>query len=159
MPATYEPITTTTLTSNQTTVNISNIPGTYTDLILVINGANSASLNKKINFNGSSTNQSCTALYGSGSGTGASARYTTAYLDVWGPGTNQYSCIVHIMNYSNTTTNKTYISRHDTAGAATEVIVGLWRSTAAITSIDIVSTSTNTMTAGMTFSLYGIKAA
>lgn len=158
MPATYENLATTTLTSNQTTVSFTNINQNYTDLILVINGANTASMNKKINFNGASTNQSCTVIYGNGSAA-ASARYTTTYLDVVGPDTNRYSCIVHIMNYANTTTNKTYLSRHDTAASATETIVGLWRSTAAITSIDIVSTNTNAMATGMTFTLYGIKAA
>jgi len=62
------------------------------------------------------------------------------------------------MNYSNTTTNKTVIGRHN--GASGPVAsVGLWRNTAAINSIRISNSSAVNFTIGSTFSLYGIKAA
>jgi hypothetical protein len=67
---------------------------------------------------------------------------------------------INIMNYSNSTTNKTTLSRAGSQGAAfpgTDIIVGLWRNTAAITNVDIVCTS-NTFLAGSTFNLYGIQA-
>ena len=42
MPITYEPIATTTLTTTTASVTFSSISGSYTDLILVINGTASA---------------------------------------------------------------------------------------------------------------------
>jgi hypothetical protein len=75
--------------------------------------------------------------------------------------------IVHIMNYSNTTTFKTYLARNNNAATSgtyvgTEAIVGLAQLTAAITSITIGTASGSTdynFATGSTFSLYGIKAA
>ena len=69
--------------------------------------------------------------------------------------------VTHFMNYSNTTTYKTLLSRSGTLGGSytgTTLIAGLWRSTSAITSI-LVGCTTNTFVAGSTFTLYGIKAA
>ena len=71
-----------------------------------------------------------------------------------------YSCnlICQIQNYSNATTYKTNISRANSASDYTQAIVGLWRNTAAITSITIL-TSSGTFNTGSTFTLYGIAAA
>ena len=66
--------------------------------------------------------------------------------------------IVQFMNYSNTTTNKTVLSRANNAATGTDAIVNLWRSTAAITSIYVYVPSGNFAT-GSTFTLYGILAA
>jgi hypothetical protein len=65
------------------------------------------------------------------------------------------------MNYSNTSTYKTSISRSgNPASEGTDVIVGLWRNTAAISTIDIVTLSGGTQfVAGSIFTLYGIAAA
>jgi hypothetical protein len=66
------------------------------------------------------------------------------------------------MNYSNATTYKTWLSRNNRASASnapgTEALVGLWRSTSAITELVIGLTGGNFDT-GSTFTLYGIKAA
>ena len=62
------------------------------------------------------------------------------------------------MNYSNATTYKTVIARHDSWDSYTVGNVGLWRNTAAITSLTI-STQTFNMGVGSVFTLYGIKAA
>jgi hypothetical protein len=68
------------------------------------------------------------------------------------------SYISHFMNYSNTTTFKTIISRADSASAAVNAIVSLYRSTSAISTIKVEITSGNFNT-GSTFTLYGIAAA
>ena len=65
---------------------------------------------------------------------------------------------IQIMNYSNTTTYKTALSRSNNANTGTDAIVGLWRSTAAINSI-VVLISGNQFATGSTFTLYGIKSA
>jgi hypothetical protein len=68
--------------------------------------------------------------------------------------------VTNIQNYSNATTYKTVLSRGGGANTGNLVIayVGTWRSTAAITTIDLINDSGN-FAAGSTFSLYGITAA
>jgi hypothetical protein len=155
MTATYEKIATAT-SSNNSTITFSTIPGTYTDLVLIINGALSGSAIKSVEFNSdTAANYSCTALYGTGS-SAISARYAQPYLDVANAAANQFVTVVQFMNYANTTTYKTYLSRQGAASTSTEAIVGTWRSTSAITTIDIKTSSNNFGTS--TFALYGIKA-
>ena len=62
------------------------------------------------------------------------------------------------MNYSNTTTYKTTLGRGSNVATDVEAIVGLWRNTAAITSITVAPSGGN-MKTGTVLSLYGIKAA
>ena len=56
MPTTYEPIATTTLGSAQSSVTFSAISGSYTDLVIVINGALSSGLaSLSVEYNGDTT--------------------------------------------------------------------------------------------------------
>ena len=169
MAVTYDPIATTTLGSNAQTITFSSIPQTYTDLVLVFSSAITAgAADVWIRFNSDSgTNYSSTALFGNGSSAG-SARYTNTrfiYLNYYGQPTatlGQSVYITNIMNYSNTTTYKTVLDRASDAasGKGVDAIVGLWRSTSAITDfiLDTGSASYPFLT-GSTFSLYGVKAA
>jgi hypothetical protein len=160
MPAgsTYTPIATTTLGSSSSTVTFSSIPSTYTDLVIVFDGANTSGLNKFIQFNNdTSALYSSTALSGDGS-SASSGRFSVAYIDVLSAGTNRSNILLQVQNYSNTTTFKTYLSRPNTAAVGTEAIVGLYRSTSAINRIDFKVTA-NAYAAGSTFTLYGIAAA
>lgn len=158
MPKTYEPITTQTLSSNVSSVTFSSIPSTFTDLQIVMEGTNTGSLIKSIRFNGdTSALYSATVLYGTGSAT-ASARYSFSYLDVVNATTNRYMTIVNVMNYASTNVNKTYLSRHSCSAVSAEMVVGLYRSTNAITQIDIIG-SANNFASGSVFTLYGVKAA
>jgi hypothetical protein len=63
------------------------------------------------------------------------------------------------MNYSNTTTYKTIISRGDNPGFLVIALANLWRSTSAINIITMVSETGNNFVTGSTFTLYGITAA
>jgi hypothetical protein len=64
------------------------------------------------------------------------------------------------MNYSNTTTYKTTLSRDGNVNqSVVESSVGLWRSTAAINIITMGDFGASTMAAGTTATLYGIAAA
>lgn len=162
MPVTYEPLATTTLGSAVNTVTFSSISGAYTDLVLVQNGGfTSAAGDVFIRFNSDSgSNYSSTALSGSGSSALSSreSNATRILVDSYGyPTTGISTRIIQIMNYSNTTTNKTLLSRANNAATGVDAVVGLWRSTAAITSIDLYAWTTNSFSAGSTFSLYGIK--
>lgn len=160
MPSTYEPIATTTVSSSVANVTFSSIASTYTDLYLVISNYGNATAGTDIfmRFNSDSgTNYSVTFIYGTGS-SALSSRTTNASGLRMGYNNNYDPMLrINIMNYANTTTNKTVLSRDDAAGNVTEATVGLWRSTAAINAVTILASSGN-LTAG-TYTLYGIKAA
>ncbi len=171
MPATYEPIATTTLGSAQSSVSFTSIPQTYTDLVLVSQNKTSATVSVRVDmtFNSdTSTNYSCTRVYGNGSTTTSDRFSSASALDVgFMPGTDGtgYGMIVlNIMNYSNTTTYKTVLDRWSSqeGGSIHKYVVaevGLWRSTSAITSITFVTNGSFNFASGSTFTLYGIKAA
>jgi hypothetical protein len=169
MPATntYDAIQSYTLTSPSNSITFGSIPQTYTDLILVVQAKGSASTgsNPVFQVNGDNgANYSFTFLSGDGTSaaSGRVANNSSAVLGMRNSNlTNsdfRYNSITHFMNYSNTTTHKTIISRSNDAGQLTEFCTNLWRSTAAITSINCIIGTVNYV-AGSTFSLYGIKAA
>lgn len=163
MPATYEPIATTSLGSDAANISLSNIPGTYTDLVVIVGSLGGVQANAAtvIRFNSDTgNNYSWTRLSGNGT-TAASARGSNVdYISGFevGSQTDPNAMIIHIMNYSNTTTNKTALIRGNYTGAQISASVGLWRNTGAITSITI-SASANNLKANTTLTIYGIKAA
>ena len=166
MPATYDKIATYTVPSAQADYTFSSIPSTYTDLVVIANtqGASGSPQNLLFQLNGDTgSNYSSTWLNGNGT-TAASSRLSNrvnGLFDIVGYapiGTNFNAVIAQFNNYSNTTTNKTILSRANSAATGTDAVVSLWRNTAAITSIKIYFSSNNLAT-GSTFTLYGIKAA
>ena len=168
MPAgrTYTPIARQTLSTTASDVTFSNIPQGYTDLVIVVaNLTNSTTQTLYARVNGDTgTNYSATILNGTGS-TVNSYRLTTSanglLMGGYGNGmsnTTPGTVIATILNYSNTTTNKTSLTRYNLSSAEVESGVGLWRSTAAITSLTFRPTG-GTFNSGITFTLYGIAAA
>jgi hypothetical protein len=164
---TYEKIASTTLGSAAASVTFSSIPSTYTDLVLVIVGANAGGSRVRYQFNSDSgSNYSRTNIVGTGSSAASysGSNNTVADLNVIGGATAltaPYTIITNFQNYSNTTTYKTLITRfgsNDGAAPAVEAIVNLWRSTSAINRIDTTALGGNFVT-GSTFNLYGIAAA
>jgi hypothetical protein len=161
---TYVPIATQTLGSAAASVTFSSISGAYTDLVLVVSASTTSGSNDLyIRLNGDSgSNYSFTRLISNGTSATSDriSNYSSIYMDSQGYMTSanfaQYN--INLMNYSNTTTYKTTINRSANAATGTDAVVGLWRNTAAVTSI-LVSTSGSTMITGSTFSLYGILAA
>ena len=161
--ATYVPIATTTLGSAAASYTFSSIPSTYTDLVLIssVKTVSAGSNLTAIVNSDTGTNYSATYLTAQGS-SAASLRYsnqTALSFDNYGyPDTTIFNInITHFMNYSNTTTYKTILSRANNANNGLSAVVNLWRSTAAITTINI--SSANTFAIGSTFTLYGIAAA
>jgi hypothetical protein len=170
MPNTYTELRKTTVgtATSSVTLDLTSISG-YTDLVLVISarGNNAGSADQvKLQVNADTgNNYSRTILFGTGSSAGSARTSSTNSIlidyvagDTAAAGTFGL-CTINLMNYSNSTTFKTILSRAGTAGDLVEANVGLWRNTAAITSI-IVSPGigTNWLT-GSTFSLYGIATA
>jgi hypothetical protein len=157
--STYTPIATNTLGSATSSVTFNSFSG-YTDLILVFQSKLTTSNAIKVQYNSDTgTNYSYHRLYGYSS-TVASDRATNAtYFDAGFSASNTVNQTIHIMNYANTTTYKTALSRASTEGGSQIFAnVWLWRSTSAITSIKIEAASGNLDT-GSTFTLYGIAAA
>jgi hypothetical protein len=164
MPSTYTPIATTTLASAAASYTFSSISGTYTDLVLVCSLLGTSPNYPRVRINGDTgANYSYTWLSGNGttassnrSSSVSSATYITANAQF--SSTNPMVVVCNFQNYSNTTTNKTILTRASQAGTAAETSVALWRSTSAITSIEVLS-NTGNLAIGSTLTLYGIQAA
>lgn len=161
MAITYEAISSQTLGSAQSSVTFNSFSG-YTDLVIVLNTKLASTTSTYMNFNGDTAgNYSFTRIYGNGS-SAVSDRVGTNLtgIDIQYAGSGDGNVtIVNLMNYANSTTYKTSLTRWNTTGSTGYVgaNVNLWRSTAAITSITF-SNSVN-FSVGSTFTLYGIKAA
>ena len=173
MPATYEPIATTTLSSGATSVTFSSISGAYTDLYIV--GQTGCSTTDYLTFRvgnssvDTASNYSATFLEGdgttasSGRGSNSSKIYVGSTASIMN--TNlYYSFYINLMNYSNTTTYKSFlnkISNNQSSFPGVTASVGLWRSTSAINIVTIAPDTNDgrTLVSGSTFTLYGIKAA
>lgn len=172
MPTTYEPIATTTVGTATNAIDFTNIPQTYTDIIVVATLKRTTSGSDVFCRVGNSTydtgtNYSDTILYGDGTSAG-SYRESNAnrfLLDYYGgvDTTNDHIGIYHFMNYSNTTTNKTVLSRSNRASSGVDAIVAMWRSTSAINQmrfvLDSAFSASNVIAIGSSITLYGIKAA
>ena len=161
--STYTPIATTTLGSATASYTFSSIPSTFTDLVLITNGTISttadASMYWRVNGD-TSTNYSATRVSGDGT-SAASYRETnqTAALAGFVGNVSPSVQIFNFMNYANTTTYKTAITRGSYSAKNVGAFVGLWRSTAAINSITVTSLGSGNLDVGSTFTLYGIQAA
>jgi len=161
--STYTPIATQTLGSAAASVTFSSIPQGYTDLILITSiKTTSAAADGAITctVNGDTgSNYSHTALYGTGSSALSfrSPNMTKLFFGRWGNA--QYAVTkTQFQNYSNSTTYKTVLSQ---GGNTTDYIfewVNTWRSTSAITSMELKVDDASNFALGSTFSIYGIAA-
>lgn len=164
MTATYDAIATTTLTSPTTSYTFTNIPQTYTDLVLSSSClGSSSSFIEVIQFNSDTSNNYSNTFMGgyvttSGSNRNINFPYIFAnHLNGYFTPGNPMTGFTHIQNYSNSTMYKTVLSRGGGAASDAAIIIGLWRNTSAITSITIRFQSASDLQTGSTFTLYGIK--
>lgn len=156
---------TTTLSSNASNITFSSIPGTYTDLRLVLSSQATIGQIIQIRFNGdSASNYSDTIFFGNGGNAGTYRETGQTYINFAATEQTSGSIFVFrtldIFSYAGSA-NKTCLSTesNDLNGSG-EVYRGvyLWRNTAAITSITIypfAQPSFNLKT-GTTATLYGI---
>ena len=158
--STKVPIATTTV-SGANSYTFSSIPQTYTSLILVSNNINTGTNSIVLQFNGdTSTSYSDTMLQGDGTSASSQRDSNNDVVYIGGTSSDVNLSICHIMNYSNTNTYKTILSRANWGGYnLLRAIVGLWRNTSAITSIKVYTANGANFSTGSTFTLYGIKAA
>jgi hypothetical protein len=177
MPAqsTYEPIATFTVTGSTSIITFNSIPGTYTDLKMAgyirSNAASASSDLLDCTFNSVASGglYSTTNIVGDGSSASSSrwgsvnvgyrwavAPASTATTNIFG------TFISDIYNYANTTTFKTMVTRsaYDLNGSGgTSGTIMMYRSTAAITKIEVFFDTGALFTVGSNITLYGIASA
>jgi hypothetical protein len=168
MASTYEPIATKTGTGSSALIDFTTIPQTYTDLVLVVQAATpsgATTLATRLSTDNGSTfdstaNYSRTFVYGDGSSAGSSrnSNIDSAYLGSIEASTIT-TYIVQFMNYSNTTTFKTFLARANNTSWTVAGIVDLWRATNAISGIRLLNLDSRNFSSTTTATLYGIKAA
>lgn len=168
MPATFEPIATTLLTSATNTITFSSIPATYTDLYIVFSSLSDTNNTQRIRFNGdTAANYWLRYFYGTyagsvdGSTTNADSIYTISAItgaSTTKPGT----AVVHVLNYRRTDRLKTVLQTFGQAATSSvgdaTFLVATWNNTNAINSISFTRTGGN-YNAGTTATIYGITAA
>ena len=160
--ATYEPIATQTVAVAATAITFSSIAASWTDLRLVLVPTTTVSGTVKFTINGdTASNYSNTFMDGNGSTTRSLANTgsTGVTIDAYNLSTTiPYLFTIDLFSYAGST-YKTflYTSQEDQNGSG-EVArgVGLWRSTAAITSLTLTISAANTFAIGTTATLYGI---
>jgi hypothetical protein len=149
----------------------SNIPQTYTDLVLIVNSKDqipvTSSVYQPLTFNNDGGNNYSETQMAVSSGSFASSRWSNQNIlqFMQQPGNNSpagYFSIneIQIMNYSSTNIYKTVLVRNNLNGTTNNqvrVIAGLWKGTAGITTVTV--NGTWGYKTGSSISLYGIKAA
>ena len=158
---TYVALATYTIPTAVASYTFTSIPQGYTDLVLVASG-NGTDIDISARINGDTgTNYSRTVLMGNGTTATSTRNSNLAFFrlnqDAYWTSGSKAATFANFMNYSNTNVFKTIIGRSNNASVGVDSTVTLWRSTAAITSLELY-TSSGTIAAGSTFSLYGIKA-
>jgi hypothetical protein len=167
MPNTFELIASYTATGSVSSIDFTSIPSTYTDLVLKLSTRQSRSevaSNIGIQFNGSSSNLSSRYLIGTGSAAASSTFGSTILFGNSTAATATASTFanseVYIPNYAGST-NKSVsadsVTENNASNANAILSAGLWSQTAAITSISIVSLSSDNFVQYSTAYLYGVK--
>jgi len=158
--ATYSLIASNTLGTAVSTVTLSSIPATFTDLILVCQLTSSGTTYSSIRFNGdTASNYSLTDGY-AGNGSGITSSRQTNQSQSGAGASAGIGSVMHyqINDYSNATNYKTVIMRNANVTNNNVMSVGLWRNTAAINSITLITSTADNWSIGSTFKLYGIQA-
>jgi hypothetical protein len=158
------------LGSSASTVTFSSIPSTYTDLLLVASARTGYTSSHYqgiyVRPNGATTNLSSRVLYGAGSSAG-SLNYGSDLLiftsTADATASTFASCEIYIPNYAGSTNKSVSASWGVETNSSTANILGatagLWASTSAITSIDLVPLYSASFVADSSFFLYGITKA
>ena len=160
---TYIPIATQTLGSAAAAITFNSIPGTYTDLRLVLTCTTSASDTVAVQFNSdTAANYSYTVIQGTGAAanSGNNTSATSAWVGAGAPTSTTVPAMysVDVFSYAGST-NKTALANgaidQNGSGDVTAV-VALWRSTAAITSVKLLLTGGSNFSTGTIATLWGI---
>lgn len=168
MATTYEAIATVTVGSGGAAdITFSSIPGTYTDLVVLLSARDATTtffggdgISFKVEFNGSTTNLSSRSLFGNGSS--AASYNDTVIYGILSTAKDTASTFgnasIYIPNYAGSTNKSVSIdavAENNATSAGMRMTAGLWSNSAAITSVKILPYST--FMQHSTATLYGIK--
>jgi hypothetical protein len=166
------PIGSTTFGGSTSDVEFTNIPQVYQDLFFVVYGRGTFGANEVLIQ--SYANNDFSSIYSTtrldGDGSSATSSRTTGnsgfhfgYIPSANSTSGAFGSITgHILNYANSTTFKTSLTRYanDRNGAGnTGLYAGLYRSTAAITRLGIATYGVGNFVSGSTITLYGVRRA
>jgi hypothetical protein len=158
----YYSIATTTLGTATASITFSSIPSTYTHLELRMKTVTSGLGWVTVVFNSDTgNNYSWHELRGDGSSASASAAGNAGNISAYLQSSQQGSGVFSVLDYANTgkyKTAKTLGGYDDNGSGYVTQTSGVWRNTAAITSITITH-STSSYSQYSSFALYGIKGA
>lgn len=135
------------------------IPQTFTHLVVesVFASGSATAVEQLVRFNGdTASNYSDTYVYGNGTNALSGRDSTQSWVRCGITSSTELNTFVmHLMSYTNTNVYKSLLVRQGTANAGSiSAYAGLWRNTAAITSI-LINNSQN-FAVGSTFRLWGI---
>ena len=162
------PISTVTVGSGgASSIDFTNIPQIYTDLLLYVSARNSVNNDGMgLKFNSSTTGYSYRDLYGTGSAAGSSNN-TTAPITAYGlinPSTYTASvygnAIVYIPNYTSSNYKSVSIdgvAENNATATGMYLSASLWSNTTVITSINLTALSSGTIQQYSSATLYGIR--
>jgi hypothetical protein len=170
VPATYEPIFTTTLTSPTTSYTFNSIPQTYNNLRLIMSArANVGAINAVIYVNSdTAANYARTTYATNGNNLFAQRAQTTNFIQLTIFNAIEAAQVAYrvadFFDYTSTTNRKAVLTQeYSPVNSATSgsILKGaqVWHSLSPITSLNINTTSGNSFGVGSVFTLFGIKAA
>jgi hypothetical protein len=164
MAFTYSKLAEVTLASSASTIDFTNIPQNYNDLVIRLSARNSSTQNLiEIRFNSSSTGYTRRSVYGNGSSAASSSGSDSQNL-VQSISTDTASTFgnteIYIPNYAGST-NKSIsmdtVQENNATGATALLGTVLWSNVTAITNVSIIQIS-GSFVQHSTATLYGVKA-
>jgi len=169
MATTYEAIATTTVGSGgAANIEFTSIPGTYTDLCILLSARQSGTgaSNSRLTFNNNTTSYSSRQLYGTGStaGSDTGSGISTAILAGFSTENNNTASTfsnhqIYVPNYTSSNNKSVSIDAVQETNASTaymNIVAGLWSNASAITSVKL-TPETGSWVQYSTATLYGIK--
>ena len=170
LPSTYTLISSNVLGSSAASVTFSAIPGTYTDLVLRVSARTDTAAAIEscyVQFNSdTATNYSYVLITGNGSAASSNIYSSQNYVgsipaDAATATSNTFaSWEVYVPSYlvsQNKPLSVIGMQENNQTSAFIRPTAGLWRNTAAVTSVTFTGTSGGNFVSGSSFYLYGIK--
>jgi len=156
---TYTPLATTTVAIAAASITFSNIPATYRDLIVVVEGNTVTSGRPVMRLNGDTGSNYTSVMMAGGSST-YSATTSTTFIDPIPDYsvTGKFMAVWQIMDSSATDKHKTALVRLNQGSTVVHATAGRWANTNAVTTVAMLTNNGALYAIGTTFSLYGVIA-